>query len=160
MSDQITLSLEELSLIKAKREKEEAEKKVKAAEEEIKRAKEIVDKEAEIAKFLVEQDIINKSYETFFAEFDKNYYELKKTIKTKIYVISEYDGTKRNITWTKEITYLESIIVRNNSNIKVLVREHKVYNGNRWHYHSNSKGLKMFIEGISYDKENKAYSKV
>ena len=160
MEKEIKLTPSELELIQIKRKKKE----LKLKEAKIKENQEI-EKKIESCKNLMANAITNgtlqvKHTKEFFKDFgDEFKVEIQQLNKTMTGSIYKYGDSDSNYVEVFEEGYKvpNAIIKHKNSKIFIKVELHSI--SHRGLYHSTNVGHRMFIQGMSYEIEQKVYKR-
>lgn len=166
MSEQITLTPQEIRLIELQREEKRLAEEKKKAEEELKFTKDVLAKEKELTRVIGVISSKNKMLGDAHNQLEVKYpgkFKLRVFTKeiTETITKNNYDAERKyigqTVLWEKTIpTPIYEIELASDKYLRITVQEHLVYGSS---YRATNNGLKFHIEG-AYQFSSRYYTKV
>lgn len=146
---------------------EQLQEKLKAEQEALEKKKRDAEKIEQMHKSIEEFQASAKRHEDavkdYFAKINDDYpnqYKLKTEVKNKSFKAYNYLGMDIDdeILASKEVEYQYTVIqFKKNPEVYIEVKVHTVYRRNS--FHGTNEGYKMFINGLDWEYERRAYSR-
>ena len=160
----ITLSEAEIEVIKAKREKEAADKKLEEAENKKMEARKIAEMKEKIVQFKEKSQRHEAAVADFFNAFEAKapgkYNIVTNNASSTFEANNGYASKEKKVVYATEIVTVpdSKIVLMADPSYYITVKKHEVYH--RSSFRATNNGLKMFItRAAGYDRvENRAYS--